>query len=152
MTGSNPARKSARKLAMDWLSRREHTLDELRAKLASREIDLPDIEATVTSLADEGLVSDERFAESFVASRLRRGQGPVRIRIDMKRKGVSAELIRTHVDEADEDWVALAIEVRSKRFGNSPPAVFREKARQSRFLQYRGFTTEQIQAALAGSE
>jgi regulatory protein len=70
----------------------------------------------------------------------------------MKRKGVSAELIRTHVDEADEDWVALAIQVRSKRFGNSPPVVFREKARQARFLQYRGFTTEQIQAALAGSE
>jgi len=136
---------------MDWLSRREHTLDELRAKLAAREINLPDIEATVTTLADEGLVSDERFAESFVASRLRRGQGPVRIRIDMRRKGVSAELIRTHVDEADEDWIALAIEVRSKRFGNSSPVVYREKARQSRFLQYRGFDSEQIRYAVAGN-
>ena len=137
---------------MDWLSRREHTLDELRAKLAARDIDLPDIEATVTTLADEGLASDERFAESFVASRLRRGQGPVRIRIDLERKGVSAELIRTHVEEADEDWVARAIEVRSKRFGDTPPVAFRDKARQARFLQYRGFTSEQIQAALAGSE
>lgn len=137
---------------MDWLSRREHTLDELRAKLAARDIGETDIEVTVTTLADEGLASDERFAESFVAARLRRGQGPVRIRIDMGRKGVSAELIQTHVDAADKDWVARAIEVRCKRFGNSPPVAFREKARQARFLQYRGFTTEQIQAALAASE
>ena len=137
---------------MNWLSRREHTLDELRVKLAARDFAEPDIEATVAALADEGLASDERFAEGFMAVRLRRGQGPVRIRIDMERKGVSTELIRTHLDGADENWVARANEVRRKRFGNSPPVDFRQKARQARFLQYRGFTTELIQAALAASE
>ena len=137
---------------MNWLSRREHTLNEIREKLAARDFAEPDIETTVVALADEGLVSDERFAESFMAVRLRRGQGPIRIRMDMERRGVSTELIRAHLDGADEDWVARAKEVLRKRFGNSPPVDFRQKARQARFLQYRGFTTEQIQAALAASE
>jgi regulatory protein len=44
--------------------------------------------------------------------------------------------------------VAVAREARRKRFGSAGPADFRERARQGRFLQYRGFSSEQIRAAL----
>ena len=56
--------------------------------------------------------------------------------------------IETALDAAAEDWVAVARETRRKRFGAAGPADFHERARQARFLQYRGFTSEQIRAAL----
>jgi regulatory protein len=147
----SPRRKptlSARNMAMNWLARREHSLAELRAKLADREFPSEVIAATVDGLAADNLVSDERFAEAFVAARMRKGQGPVRIRMDLKRRGVASELIGLHLDESGLDWRALASEVRRKKFGMEIPADFKEKARQMRFLEYRGFRGAHIRAAL----
>jgi regulatory protein len=133
---------------MNWLARREHSRAELREKLAAREFEPEIISITVEKLASEGLVSDERFAEAFVAARMRKGQGPVRIRAELKKRGVGAELVQLHVYDAGHDWVALAREVRAKKFGATVPAEFKEKAKQMRFLEYRGFFNEQIQAAV----
>ncbi|NND53783.1 MAG: regulatory protein RecX [Gammaproteobacteria bacterium] len=142
------SKPSPRNAAMNWLARREHSLRELRDKLAAREFEPEIIDATVAQLASEGLVSDERFAESFVAARMRKGQGPVRIRAELKKRGVSAELVQLQVDEAGHDWFALASDVRARKFGAGVPADFPGKAKQMRFLEYRGFDSEQIRAAL----
>lgn len=139
---------SPRNLAMNWLARREHTQAELRAKLAERDFSVDEIESAVAALAAEGLVSDDRFAESFITSRARRGQGPVRIRMDLQQRGVSAELIAIHLDARSPEWLRLAREVRARKFGADIPADFKEKARQMRFLEYRGFTTAHIQSAM----
>ena len=77
-----------------------------------------------------------------------RGHGPLRIRMDLRERGVADTDIDEALDTADEDWVAVAREARRKRFGAAGPADFRERARQGRFLQYRGFSSEQIRAAL----
>ena len=137
-----------RNVAMNWLARREYSQAEVRAKLATRDYTPEDIEAAVTGLVADGLVSDERFAESFVATRMRKGQGPVRIRMELKKRGVDSATIRLHIDAAGADWNALAREVRDRKFGGITPADFKEKARQMRFLEYRGFTTDQIRAAV----
>jgi regulatory protein len=139
---------SPRNLAMNWLARREHTQAELRAKLAEREFSVDQIESAVAALVADGLVSDDRFAESFIAVRMRKGQGPVRIRMDLQQRGVSAELIALHLDPRSPEWCKLAREVRIKKFGLDIPADFKEKARQMRFLEYRGFTTAHIQSAM----
>jgi regulatory protein len=133
---------------MNWLARREHTQAELRAKLAERDFSANEIESAVAALVADGLVSDDRFAESFIASRMRKGQGPVRIRMDLQQRGVSAELIALHLDPRSPEWRRLAREVRIKKFGADIPADFKEKARQMRFLEYRGFTTTHIQSAM----
>ena len=52
------------------------------------------------------------------------------------------------IDESGEDWVETARLARRRKFGVSPPADFRERAKQARFLQYRGFSAEQVRAAL----
>lgn len=44
-------------------------------------------------------------------------------------------------DAANVDWLTLAVETRVKKFGASVPTTPKEKARQLRFLQYRGFDT-----------
>jgi len=137
-----------RSQAMNWLARREYSLAELRTKLAEREFTADVVEATVAALAADNLVSDERFAEALVAVRVRKGQGPVRISAELKRRGINRELIRLNVDEAGLEWNNLACEVRRKKFGAMMPADFKEKARQMRFLEYRGFTGEHIRSAL----
>ncbi len=103
-------------------------------------------------LAQQGWVSDSRFAEEFVRDRLSRGFGPLRIRAELKERGVSEDLAASWLEEDAVDWYAQAERTRCKRFGTELPAGLRERARQARFLQYRGFSSEQIRAVLAGGD
>lgn len=148
-TDENKTGPSPRNKAMDLLARREHSAQEMRAKLHAREFDHDDVELAIESLIDEGLLSDARFAEAFVASRIRKGQGPVRIRGELQQRGVTADLIETNLERVRVDWIDMARSVRQRKYGGAYPADYRERARQSRFLQYRGFTGEQIHKALA---
>lgn len=143
---------SARRAALDLLARREHSRDELRRRLAAREFSGEEIEATLEQLAREGLLSDARFVEAFVTAHVRRGQGPVRIRAELQRRGVAADIIARQLEQPAHDWAGMAREVRRRRFGAAQPSDLREQARQRRFLEYRGFTAEQIRAALGAGE
>jgi regulatory protein len=133
---------------MDLLARREHSVAELRAKLIAREFDADEVDRAVARLAEEGLVSDERFAEAYVSSRVRKGQGPLRIRVELERRGVSSDFITTCLEQGDIDWDELARSVRVKKFGSVLIENYRDWARQARFLQYRGFTGDQISNVL----
>ena len=139
----------ARKKAMDYLARREHGRGELLDKLTRFGFD-PDVaDDAVAQLIEDGLQSDARFAEAFVRSRINQGKGPVRIRADLRERGLGGSAIDLALEEADEDWYALARDVRLKKFGPDTPSEFRDKAKQMRFLQSRGFEPDQIQAAVS---
>ena len=114
-------------------------MGELREKLEAREFDADEIESTLAALVSDGLLSEERFVESFVGSYTRRGHGPVWLRAELERRGISGEVISEALAKADVDWEAAAEAVRVKRFGPEVPTDFKERARQARFLQYRGF-------------
>ena len=103
----------------------------------------------MAQLIDDGLQSDSRFAEAFVRSRINQGKGPVRIRTELRDRGLAGSAIDLALEEADEDWYALARDVRLKKFGPDTPREFRGKAKQMRFLQSRGFEPDQIQAAVS---
>ena len=132
---------------MDFLARREYGQTELIRKLADKGFDRDVATQAVAQLSEEGLQSDQRFAESFIQSRVNQGKGPVRIRLDLGQRGVNESTIEIALEEADPDWRALAREQRHKKFGTSVPSDFKEKARQMRFLQYRGFEQDHIQSA-----
>ena len=132
---------------MDFLARREYGQAELVRKLADRGYKRNIAEDEVARLAEEGLQSDTRFAESFVQSRINQGKGPVRIRADLGQRGIRDGVIEGAIEAADVDWFELAEAERVKKFGPGVPAEFREKARQMRFLQYRGFEQDHISAA-----
>ena len=136
-----------RKKAMDLLARREYGGTELAEKLASKGYERSVVEVEIGRLADEGLQSDSRFAESFVQARVNQGKGPVRIRSELARRGLSAGIIDGALDGAACDWFELAHQERVKKFGHDVPQDFKEKARQMRFLQYRGFERDHIQKA-----
>ena len=140
--------KEARKKAMDYLARREYGRVELVRKLAQAGFDYAVSEAAVTQLTADSLQDDRRFIENFVQSRISQGKGPVRIELDLGERGLDSGLICEVLEECEQDWFELARDVRRKKFGSSAPVDFNAKAKQMRFLQYRGFEQSQIQAAV----
>lgn len=142
----------ARKKAMDLLARREYARGELVARLESAGFDADIAVAAVDALATEGLQDDARYTEAFVRSRANRGQGPLRIRRELGARGVDAGAAEQALAEVGIDWHERARAVRLKKFGAARPGDFKEKARQMRFLQYRGFGPEHIEAALDAAD
>ena len=130
--------------AMDYLARREHGCEELKGKLIKKECPPAIAAEVVTKLAADNLVSDDRFTENFINSKRNRGQGPVRIHQQLREKGINDDLIDAWLDPREPRWLEIMREVRSKKFGSNLPRGYKERARQARFLQYRGFTTDQI--------
>ena len=140
----------ARNYAMGLLTGRDYSRAELATKLNKRFDNHSAIDEVLQRLADEGLQSDERFAEAFVRSRILRGHGLTRIRQDIRQKGIADELVGQTLDAADVDWMDLAREVAQRKFGQRQAADQRETAKRMRFLQYRGFNYDQIKYALQG--
>lgn len=133
------------------LVRREHSERELRFKLERREYEAAVIDEVIARLVDDGYLSDARFAEVFVRSRYERGAGPLKIRAELRERGVDEGLVEDAFRELAADWFDAARQQRDRRFGMVPPQDFRERARQMRFLQQRGFSGEQARAALETS-
>ena len=141
--------KEARKKAMDYLARREYGQQELERKLVAAGFEVVTATDAVHKLAGEGLQDDRRFVENFVQSRINQGKGPVRVRQELGERGVADGMIDEALEDVAEDWHALARQVRDKKFGPGLPRDFAEKARQMRFLQYRGFESAHIQSAIS---
>lgn len=133
--------RTARMVAMDYLARREHTRIELGRKLKLKGFEAAEIDETLDRLQSQQLLSDERFAESFAEGRVKRGAGPLKIRIELAQHGVDESLIDEIMDELDVDWSEQARSVWQKKFAQ-PPANLAEKAKQQRFMQQRGFSSE----------
>ncbi len=148
MVTSTAARRP-RLMAMDALARREHSRHELYARLKARCADsADDLERVLDDLEADGLLCDRRFAEAYIRSRIGRGQGMVRIRHELRNRGVAAAVIEESLAAADVDWYQLATEVLVRRFGRQVPADYKERARCMRFLQQRGFANDEIRGAL----
>ncbi len=136
--------RSCNEHAVSLLARREHSVSELRNKLQQYDHQQNEIEKTLKWLETNDLQSDQRFTQSYLRHRSQRGCGELRIKQELKQRGVNDTLIAEAFKSAEIDWFALAVAVRCKRFGEQVPADFKERAKQLRFLQYRGFTHEQI--------
>jgi regulatory protein len=145
-TAASPA--DIRFAAMNLLARREHSLAELRQKLRRRFTDEIQLESQLQKLAEEKLQCDERYAESFARQRTTRGYGPLRVRQEMREKGLTDQAVSAALEAADVDWVALAAAVFRKKFGRHDCVDVKEKARRIRFMQYRGFSPEHYQTLL----
>ena len=76
-----------------------------------------------------------------------RGQGPVRVRAELRRHGLEGPLVEECLD-AYPDWIVQLRKARQKKFGAQLPGDYADKQRQARFLGYRGFTSAQIRMAL----
>jgi regulatory protein len=137
--------------AITLLARRDFSSRELSRKLAERGYLEHAVEPVVEELLASNKLNDDRYSQNLVAYRARRGHGPARIRSQLKTSGLSRETIDEAVKGADApDFLALARAVRARKFGPEIPTDRKERARQARFLQYRGFSTDHIRAVLEG--
>jgi regulatory protein len=136
--------------AIRLLSRREYGRRELEVRLLAKGFTAGEVDELLPQLEQQGLLSDQRFVDSYVRSRGNRGYGPRRIEAELREKGInealSGERIAAGPSEEERDWVAHAAAVRCKKFGAKLPSDFVERAKQMRYLEYRGFTHDQIRA------
>ena len=139
---------AARDSALRLLARREHSTDELRRKLKKRGYAAATIAIVVASLDDVHSVSDVRFAESFVRVRSERGQGPLRIRAELRERGVTDGIVDEVMTATADFWLERAQKARVKRFGDEPPTDRDAWNRQARFLAQRGYPADLIYRTL----
>jgi regulatory protein len=134
-----------RSLALRVLSIREHSALELGKKL-KRKLDKPlVIKAVVAELKLSGVLSDARFADSYVRARITRGYGPLFIEAGLRHHGIDKSLINKALSENSESWSTHITIVWHKRFAGEIPTDLRTRLQQTRFLQYRGFALADIE-------
>jgi regulatory protein len=139
--------RAARVAALDALARRDYASEDLRRKLLEKGYDAVVVVPLLDALRAEKLLDDRRYAENFVAYHAARGQGPIRVRADLRRHGLEGALVEECLD-AFPEWIVHLREARQKKFGAKLPSTYADKQRQVRFLSYRGFTSAQIRTAL----
>ncbi|MFQ3250080.1 MAG: regulatory protein [Glaciecola sp.] len=129
------------------LSRREHSQTELRKKLAELALDKNLVDETIQRFAEKDIQSDLRYAEAVVRGAYRKGKGPSFVERELNNHDIDFHVVKALVDNEDFDWFESSKAVREKRFGAELPEDWTAKQKQMRFLQYRGFTQEQIKYA-----
>ncbi|ADE12332.1 recombination regulator RecX [Sideroxydans lithotrophicus] len=131
---------SLRVRAMRYLARREHSRAELHAKLQPYVQEGEDLVAVLDELEKRNWLSDIRAATQWVDAK--RGRfGTQRIAHELRQKGIAENLIADAIPQLKETELDAAREVWQKKFGVLPKDA-KEKARQVRFLQSRGFSID----------
>ena len=143
---------AVRRTAMDLLARREHGRVELTRKLRQRGA-LPEmIDTALDRLTEEGLLSESRYLESFVSYRARSGYGPLRIREELGQRGLQRTDIELALRESGINWHEQLEDTWRRKFSGHLPMDARERAKQGRFLSYRGFSMDMISRLLSGRD
>ncbi len=134
--------------ALQLLTRRDHSRAELRAKLASEADSAEALDAVLDGLQAQRLLSDHRFASQRVVARAGR-YGNARLKQELRQTGVSDEDIAAALPEAGDEALRCQ-SVWARKFGELPKSAA-ERAKQMRFLQYRGFSGDAIRRVMSGA-
>lgn len=134
--------------AIALLSRREQSLKELEYKLQRAGFAADDISPVLTFLVQENYQSDIRAAESLFRNRVSRGYGLLYIQQELQQKGINSQIITAVAQEQAVDWYLQIAQTYQKKFGDSLVNDQKEKAKRMRFLQYRGFSFDEISSVL----
>ncbi|WP_313110642.1 recombination regulator RecX [Stutzerimonas nitrititolerans] len=143
---------AVRRAAMDLLARREHGRIELSRKLRQRGAPAELIEPALDRLAEDGLLSEARYLESFVRMRANAGYGPLRIREELTQRGLSRSDVEQALRDSGFDWSEQLRAVWQRKFSGTLPSEPRERAKQGRFLSYRGYPLDMIGRLLGGRD
>ena len=132
---------------MDFLSRREHTSKEIFFKLEKRVESIDILNAEIKKLEEQGLIDHQRFAEQYIYSRSAKGYGPLRIKQELKQRGVNENIAQPLLNNID--WNSFAIAVLKKKVNHEFPKETKPVLKLKKFLNYRGFDFSQIEQAFS---
>ena len=139
--------RSLRSFAFAKLSRKELSKKELTLKLLEVCQDKEEALGLVEELSNKDYQSDQRLAEMVVRSQVRKGKGPNRIKMVLNEKHVNKELIKEDLDNIN--WYEEAYQLKVKKYGYEVTKDPKVRAKQIRFLMYRGFEMDAIMKAIS---
>ncbi|MCW9048020.1 MAG: recombination regulator RecX [Gammaproteobacteria bacterium] len=136
--------RSINEVAIAALSRREHSVLEIRRKLKLKNFEEDEIGICIEKLINNNLLSEERFTESYINMRKRRGYGPGRIAQELRERGVDESLFADYLDKNNPDWQRVMLRQYCKKYGNKQAADYAEKVKRAKHLQSRGFPLDWV--------
>lgn len=136
------------RLALKLLAIRDHSRLELSRKLAARGFEPLAVESLLTRLVAAGALNESRLAEHYAAERAGKGFGPLRIRAELREKGLPDALIEPQLRSLEGEWSDHLAALSERRFGPNPPTERADYAKRGRFLEQRGFPPEMIRRYL----
>ena len=151
LSGDDPSAPIER-LALKLLGAREHSRLELARKLQARGFEPTLVDRVIDRLSLAGALSEARLVERYVAERVSKGFGPLRIRAELREKGLPDVLIEPQLEEMQGAWPEHLAVAHDRRFGAGPPTDRADYARRGRFLEQRGFPPELIRRHLRWSD
>jgi regulatory protein len=143
-----PPTYSCKDSALNSLSRRDHGQYELSQKLLAKGFPDAEVKEAINYCLERGYLDEFRYIQSQIRQHISKGHGERRIRQTLMQKRACSDLIDQGLEEQNQDWFELAKTVAQRKFKLIPAPDQKERAKQIRFLQYRGFTFEQITYAL----
>ncbi|KJY82087.1 recombinase RecX [Vibrio galatheae] len=144
-----PPTLSSKEAAIQLLSRRDHGEYELYQKLTLKGYDAEEAQQAINFCLEHNYLDDLRYAKSQIRQHVYKGHGERRIRQELQQKRVTDSVVEKALDDEPQDWFELAKQAAEKKFKGIKAKDQKEYAKQVRFLQYRGYSFEQISYALS---
>lgn len=139
-----------RRKALNWLGKQEYNLAKFRRKLQQQQASEEQIASLIDEFCQANWLSESRYSQGFVRARVNKGQGRLKIIHDGHSvHQIELSALEEALDQQQVDWLALAVQTYQKRYGTEPITDFKQQAKRMRYMQYQGFTLEQIKHAIA---
>ncbi len=130
--------------AITLLAKKDYSSGSLRRLLSKLTEKEEYVDCVVRRLSDNHYLNDTQLINNLIDKHIKKRHGPTRIKQEIRQKGFPQELIEQKIEESGIDWYSMAKEARIKKFSDTPPAEQKEKAKQIRYLQYKGFSMDMI--------
>lgn len=145
-------RTKLRNRALYWLSKRDYSQYDFRKKLDKVCEDEILKEDLIADFIQKDWLNEQRYVLSVVKTKVRAGFGLNRINNDLRQHGIRAEQVQECVDELDIDWFENAKSTYVKKYGEVPAGDFKERGKRYRFLQARGYDSDQVKYAMSDND
>lgn len=130
--------------AVSLLAKKNYSSGDMHRQLARLTEKMDGVEHVLRRLTDNHYLNDPQLIAYLFDKHIKKLHGPTRIKQEIRQKGFPPGLIEQEIEKSDVDWYELAKEARVRKFGEALPDDPKEKNKQIRYLQYKGFTMDMI--------
>lgn len=135
--------------AVSLLAKKNYSSGDMHRQLARLIEKMDDVEHVLRRLTDNRYLNDMQLISCLFDKYIKKFHGPTRIKQELRQKGFPRALIEQEIKHSDVDWYELAKEARVRKFGDALPTDPKEKNKQIRYLQYKGYAMDTIFEALS---
>jgi len=130
------------------LAKRDYSVSKITLFLRSYCDDKDKVDQIIARLSESNYLNDRRLIENEINKYFLKKYGQSRIRQELKRKGFNDDIISQQFEQREVDWLDMLRDLKQKKFGSAKPVDAKEKAKQIRYLQYKGHALSDILSVL----